>query len=221
MLRIAAIIVLSALSFSFSIVAETAQGATRQLDEMGLYYSADALAASVKANDLRAVDLFMEAGMNPDVADPGEPPVLAYAAEEGNTLIIETLLGHGANPDAFDPTRDKTALFYAVESEHPEVIWLLLKYGANPNIAGPEGVTPLMLAAQQGDNAVVRLLLRAGADVDAQADNGWAAELFAKQAGHDDVILTLERWYAAVSPAPVVEPPRYRGRQIPLTILRR
>jgi ankyrin repeat protein len=207
MLRIALIALLSLFITTTSVFAQASGDAVKQLDELGLNYSADALIASAKANDLRAVDLFMAAGMNPDVTDSSGAPALIYAAQDGYMLIAESLLQYGANVNAVDPANGKTALYYAVESEDLQMTRLLLKYGANPNIPGPHGMTPLMLASQEGDVALVRLLVQGGANIFAQADNGWTPIIFASQAGNEEVVQILESWYGDTNPGPGLAPP--------------
>jgi ankyrin repeat protein len=205
MLRIALIALLSLFITTTSALAQTSADAVKQLDELGLNFSADALIASVKANDLRAVDLFMAAGMSPDVTDSSGAPALIYAAQDSSLLIAESLLQYGANVNAVDPANGKTPLYYAVESKDPQMTRLLLTYGANPNIPGPDGMTPLMLASQEGDVALVQLLLRGGANIFAQADNGWTPIIFASQAGNEEVVRILESWYD--DPSPSLAPP--------------
>jgi ankyrin repeat protein len=204
--------------------AQTPQEAVEELSARGLFYSADALIASAKANDLRSVDLFMAAGLDPDVADPGKAPAIIHAAQEGNTLIVETLLEYGANVNAIDPQNRKTSLLYALENERTDTALLLLKYRADPDVRGPGGLTPLMLAARNGDEELVRILLESGADIEAQADNGSTAFIFAANAGHDNVTRMLQMWYAALHPSPVIRPPFSDGDAydgLPLSILTR
>ena len=206
-------------------LAQTSQQAIEELSNRGLFYSADAFIAAVKANDLRSVDLFMAAGLDPDVTDPGEAPAIAHAAQEGNTVMVDTLLEYGASVNAVDPENQKTPLFYALENEHPDTAALLLKHGADPNARGPDGITPLMLAARNGDDEMARLLLESGADIVAQADDGSTALTVAANAGHDNVSRLLQQWYAALHPSPVIRPfPADGGHPydgLPLSILRR
>lgn len=55
--------------------------------------------------------------------------------------------------------RVETPLYLAVMSRHSEVSDALIEAGADINIAGPHGLTPLMVACQSGDDVMVKLLL--------------------------------------------------------------
>ncbi|MFC7557104.1 ankyrin repeat domain-containing protein [Pseudoroseomonas wenyumeiae] len=67
-----------------------------------------------------------------------------------------------------------------------------LRSGADVNLRGPEGMTPLMIAAALGQPQMVDLLLTAGADVLAIEPRMGAAALHkAAQAGNDGVVTLL------------------------------
>ena len=60
-----------------------------------------------------------------------------------------------------------TPLFYAVaNNRNPEITTALIDSGAIIDIALPNGITPLMMAAARSSRAVIiELLLKAGADI--------------------------------------------------------
>jgi ankyrin repeat protein len=68
---------------------------------------------------------------------------------------------------------------------------LLLGAGAPPDETQPGGSTPLMSAAQNGDDAVVDLLLASGADPRRQDDAGRTAPAHAAEAGHQALAARL------------------------------
>lgn len=88
--------------------------------------------------------------------------------------IIEVLLANGADVNASD--RGGTALHYLTRENEPmsatskwdgfQVAELLLELGANPNIVSDwPNKTPLLIAAEKGDEKMVDLLLAYGADI--------------------------------------------------------
>jgi ankyrin repeat protein len=54
-----------------------------------------------------------------------------------------------------------------------------------------EGVTPLMIAAKEGDSISVELSISEGYDLDEQSAYGWTAMMFASWQGHDNVVRLL------------------------------
>ncbi|HZS28904.1 MAG TPA: ankyrin repeat domain-containing protein [Candidatus Angelobacter sp.] len=68
-------------------------------------------------------------------------------------------------------------------SRSPEMVEFLLNHGADPNFRPPEGLSPLQMAASEGEAplSVTKLLLRHGARVDDRDDGGETALLIAAQ----------------------------------------
>ena len=85
----------------------------------------------------------------------------------------------------------------------------LLKAGARADAAGPEGATPLMLAARSGNVAAVNLLLEAGAEVRAKEQwHGQTALMWAAAENHAAVVTALAARGAEVNGrSNVLEPP--------------
>ena len=67
---------------------------------------------------------------------------------------------------------------------------LIMEGNADVNAAREDGVTALMLASQQGNDAVVYYLLikEGNADANAARENGVTALMLASQNGHDAVV---------------------------------
>jgi ankyrin repeat protein len=63
---------------------------------------------------------------------------------------------------------------------------------ADPNKARSDGVTALMLAAQNGHEQVALVLLEAKADPNKARPNGVTALMIAAQHGHEQVVVLLK-----------------------------
>ena len=116
-------------------------------------------------------------------ANNGYTPLLVAAnvtTDSGRRVVGAQFTTHGTEPIFDGPPCDEAAM-----------VRLLLAGGANPNVAGGEGETPLLLAAQNGNADAVKLLLKAGAKVDAAAGNGATALIMASYTGHADVVTVL------------------------------
>ena len=147
-----------------------------------------ALAIAVKANNAAVVRLLLAAG-----ADARAKDLLYFAASapwgvtdedtnrypERTSEILQLLLDKGANaksPDGDSALMDVNSL---------EKLKLLLARGANPNARGSDGSTPLIAAADRGNNEIVEALLSAGADVNAQDGKGNTALIVLLDASKD------------------------------------
>lgn len=67
----------------------------------------------------------------------------------------------------------------------------LSSFRAESNDADENGITPLMLAAKEGNDWSVRMLLEAGADVNARDKDGWTALMYAVRYQNSSSIITM------------------------------
>src|SRR3990172_10442231 len=118
---------------------------------------------------------------------------LQRLAEEGNNLLINILLDHGADIEARD-NNDFTSLHYAAFNGHQVTVAFLLDHGANIEARDNQGVTPLHIAALDGHQATVALLLDRGANIESQGNQGQTPLHYAAAYGHQaTVALLLDR----------------------------
>ncbi|CAM9339138.1 unnamed protein product, partial [Hapterophycus canaliculatus] len=111
----------------------------------------------------RIVQVLLERGANPSVADDNGLTPLLIAAQQGHLPVTKMLVKAGENLEQLDPS-DRTPLHIASITGKWEVVRELLEAGADPNTRVPDGRTPLYSAAEEGHVCVIRELLRAKAD---------------------------------------------------------
>ena len=66
-----------------------------------------------------------------------------------------------------------------------------IQSGADVNVRNKYGVTPLLMASQNGHAEVVKLLLAAKADVNAAMTNGVTPLFIASEKGHTEIVKLL------------------------------
>ena len=176
--------------------------------------------AAMNGNAAMLVKL-IKAGANPNAAltQYGDT-ALMMASRTGKTDAVAALLETGAQVNAKETWGGTTALMWAVSERHPAVVKVLVDQGADVNarsnfVAAANGrgfegrtpsapkagqgveefasgsLTPLMLAAREGDVESARLLIAAGADVNAIAADGKDALGLAIFNGNYDVASSL------------------------------
>ena len=84
-----------------------------------------------------------------------------------------------------------TALLWAVYHEAPEQVRLLLQYKANPNQSNEYGISPLLIAARNGNAEITMDLLAAQADPNAKSNGQEAILMVASRTGDKDVVEQL------------------------------
>ena len=107
----------------------------------------------------------------------------------GNRDTVRTLLKSAdVNAPEVDGT---TALHWSVRANDLETTRLLLGAGARADQANRYGVTPLSLAALNGNAAVMDALIKAGADPAATVSNGQTMLMIAARSGNPDAMNVL------------------------------
>ena len=141
---------------------------------VGLYEQVDML--------IRADDSLLEA-----ISDHGFSP-LGMAAHFGKEEIVRLLLTHHADPNI--PSQNGfqvDSLNAAIAGNFLSVAKLLVEGGADVNVFQASRITPLHLAAQQGQIDTIILLLENGAMVDVKNDFGQTAADLATERGHVEI----------------------------------
>ena len=169
---------------------------------------ATALHWAVHRDDVRLVELLLEAGADVAAANRYGVQALSLAAENGSAAVVEALLDAGADPNA-TLRGGETVLMTAARTGDAATIRALLVRGADPNARDDfRGQTALMWAAARNNAAAVHALAELGADVHAQTETadrapggnrlfyappptGFTALTFAARGGHLDALQVL------------------------------
>jgi uncharacterized protein len=142
---------------------------------------------AVQAGDVAAVETLLSNG-----ADSYKADTLVVAIESGSSPMLDYLLKHGADPNAWRAGRlrlprgaEGSPVFQAARLHNPVFMKRLRSSGAELDAEslerGSEGETPLIVATRNADLQAVALLVEYGADVNHQSHNGNTALLEAVQ----------------------------------------
>ncbi|MHB0968196.1 MAG: ankyrin repeat domain-containing protein [Thermoanaerobaculia bacterium] len=181
-----------------------AESAKRKLAELQLQYDEGTFLWVVKEGRADLVQIFLEAGMTPNLADANSGfTVLMLAANMGRAEVADALAAAGANVNARD-NNGNTALLTASVMGHATTVQALMKYRPDANVVEPEAQsTPLHLvirAAQPGYAEAVRALISGGANVNAKDNKGMTPLLLASsRCEHSAVVAILVQSQADVN----------------------
>ena len=118
------------------------------------------------------VNRLLEAGANPNSAQANGLTPLMTAARTGNLDVVKALLSGGANVNAATATTQETALMWAVAERHLDILRALVEKGADVHPRPRQALSPLMVAAKNGDIEAAKVLLAAGARVNDTGSDG-------------------------------------------------
>jgi len=177
--------------------------ARRELQKLGIKYDGSAFVTSAKDGNKRAVELFLNARMDPNVKEPSGATALMEAAHGGHCAIVSLLLARGADVSLTD-NEGVTALHRAADGpfSYP-CLTILLDHGASPHAKTITGETPLAKAVLipfsdpalefLGPNYIktVKALLGRGADANARYGPGFTPLMRAAIAGNPEIIRLL------------------------------
>ena len=170
------------------------------------------LAEAVRSGSVPTVRALLEAGASPHIEQYGVP-IITLAMQSGDTLMIATLMRHGANVRipgtatyaagagsvqvlqqlraAGADLRENTdaPLRAAAFGGHAEAARYLLSIGADPNAQDEHELRPIDRAAARGGLEVTRVLLEGGADPNSGPE-GWTPLMGAAMSG-DTLMMDL------------------------------
>lgn len=183
------------------------EDARRELGELNIEYSREAFIKAVENEDVLAVALFIDAGMDPNTTNDRGGYLLVWAVDNGKMSVVKIFVDRGRGPfgaalleavrqhqtDVVEflvssgdrlglDTYYGAALRVAIRVQNSVAFDLMLERDVDVNALYEDG-SILMLAAELGDLKMVRALLDAGADINFQTDSGWTALLSATPSG--------------------------------------
>jgi len=170
--------------------------ARERLTQKNIPYSEAAFSRAVIEGDTGTVDLFLAAGMSPDVKDGAGRTALISAASRGRNNVSQKLLSRGADVNARD-ANGSTALMQSALGGHKETTNVLLASGADVNLSDVNGQTALIRAAARGHADIVRRLINRGARIDVRDRGGRDALTWAEVNNRSDVVDLLKKARAA------------------------
>lgn len=138
-----------------------------------------------KKNKLELLRGLLKHSADPNIKNKFKNTALIYASGEGYLDIVKSLVSSGAEVNARGE-RGETALAYA-SIHFIDVVKYLLENDADPNIPEDDNVTPLMVAAENGQLDIAQLLIDYGAYLEFVNSAGQTAEEIARINRHYDV----------------------------------
>jgi ankyrin repeat protein len=195
------------------------QAALAELDAAGYSFSISDFHRAAGAGDEKAIDLFLAAGMAPDVRSEAGTSALGAAVIGDRTRTAATLIGLGADPNSL--VGGSSLLMAASANGNAAITRQLVEAGADVSFRDEDNWGALMraayaghapvveilapksldqldaamhLAAVRGDVRTLDILLTNGADQFARSKDKRTALMFAAANGHLDAVrLLLER----------------------------
>ena len=168
-------------------------GAREALAKEGIAFTPEAFLQKVAEGDAARVTLFLEAGIDPSVANSSKRTALWIAVERKQLEALKALLAGGVVPNeknAPPMESKKTIVFEAVDSGDAALVRTLVEAGADAKMANEYGVTPLAETARTGNLEMCEILLKAGADPNA-APGGFPLLYGPVNENHLDVVKLL------------------------------
>lgn len=116
---------------------------------------------------------------------------LLFAAQNGDTAIVQFLVEHGADIKAQETAFSRSAMHFAAENGNLECVKFLAEHGANLQDKDDYGATALHYAAKNNNLDVIKYLVGKKIDYLAKDVRGWSAMHYAADGGSIDVIKYL------------------------------
>jgi ankyrin repeat protein len=196
---------------------QSKEQAIQELEKLNLKFTQDDFVRSAENGDAKAVQLFLDAGIDCNAQSSAGLTALMAAAKNGRIDVVKKLLDQKAKVDA-QGKDGLTALMLAADSNQLDIVKWLLEKGADPNLEDQSGWTALMKAVYQGHTNCVealatrsreevnrgllvaalmghkdtaKVLLDHGAEVDSRAEDGRTPLMLAANKGDQEIVSLL------------------------------
>jgi len=133
------------------------------------------LHAAVETGNLEILQFLLERGAKPNIRDFQKRTPLMMMDEDATPELLDLLVRYGAKVHLVDKQGNNVLHHFAAYDESVEIVRQLAALGANYNASNKQGITPLMIAAENGNTDTVRVLLELGAGVDQTDREGKSA----------------------------------------------
>src|SRR3990167_6959122 len=127
--RIIILLFLFPLLISLSACGKSPEKARKELDRMNIAYNSNTFVEYAQKGDITIIDLFLIAGMDPNLENTDGITALYVTSEEGHTAIVKTLLSKGANVRTNKGRFGVTPLMGAARKGHLEIVRELIRKG--------------------------------------------------------------------------------------------
>ncbi len=114
------------------------------------------LIKAVQMGDFTSTVVLLDKGMNPNVIESGQSPLM-IAARNGETKLTRALIAFGADVNLRNED-GTTALMLAARHGHSQVVEMLLKAGADAELRNNRGYTSADLARMFNHDQTANLL---------------------------------------------------------------
>lgn len=150
---------------------------------------------------MKSCELFVQFALNPaldvwkeNYCESEYKRCVRYQNSLKNLPIPVTLLPNGK---MVSNTRSReeleaTVIFNAILKNRAHMVGSLIRAGVNVNLKNIEGITPLMAAAESGNEEAIKVLLEHNADVSDTNENGETAYDLAIRYGHEHAAQLLD-----------------------------
>ncbi len=129
------------------------------------------------------VEVLIQEGADPDIADYYGISALMYSIQNENDTIMNILLRNGANVDTTD-YQGMNALMYALISKNDTLIYPLIERTTKMNHQDTMGNTAMIYAAYTDDTDIANALYSQGANINVQNQKGISPLMIAASFGN-------------------------------------
>lgn len=153
---------------------------------------------AARAGDRDLIAQLLKGGADINEQDETGETALFTGALAGHTKVVDMLMVFGADVTIRND-RGMTAVHAAAFSGEPESVSIMVgdgKFSARIDVDDHDnkfGVTPLIIAVEEGHGALVAHLIGLGADKEIAERHGYTALTRASYKGHDQIVTILLR----------------------------